>query len=88
MKQNPLRNHLFYWLTNRTICNKRRKKARNIKEKRHRDFSNTVSKPLVALRSSANDKFDLIRKFIKTPENIDFLGFFFVFFSVHQPQQR
>ena len=44
------------WLRNRTTENRKGKKARNIKEKRQSKNFNTVSKQLVVLHSSANDK--------------------------------
>ena len=52
-----MENHLFLWLRNRTTDNRKCEKARNIKEKRTIGMFNTVSKQLVALRSSANDNF-------------------------------
>ena len=71
-----MKNHRFLWLRNRTTDNRKCEKARNIKEKRTIEMFNTVSKQLVALRSSANDNSDRIRKFIKTPESLGFPGFF------------
>jgi hypothetical protein len=50
-----MKNHRFLWLRNRTTNNRKCEKARNIKEKRTIEMFNTVSKPLVALRSSPND---------------------------------
>ena len=50
-----MKNHRFLWLRNRTTDNRECEKARNIKEKRTIEMFNTVSKPLVALRSSARD---------------------------------
>ena len=49
-----MKNHRFPWLRNRTTDNRKCEKARNIKEKRTIEMFNTVSKPLVALRSSAS----------------------------------
>ena len=71
-----MKNHRFLWLRNRTTDNRKCEKARNIKEKRTIEMFNTVSKLLVALRSSANDNSNRIRKFIKTSESLDFPGFF------------
>ena len=50
-----MKNHRFPWLRNRTTDNRKCEKARNIKEKRTIEMFNTVSKQLVALRSSASD---------------------------------
>ena len=49
-----MKNHRFLWLRNRTTDNRKCEKARNIKEKRTIAMFSTVSKPLVALRSSAS----------------------------------
>ena len=51
-----MKNHRFPWLRNRTTDNRKCEKARNIKEKRTIEMFNTVSKQLVALRSSARDR--------------------------------
>ena len=50
-----MKNHRFLWLRNRTTDNRKCEKARNIKEKRTIEMFNTVSKQLVALRSSVRD---------------------------------
>ena len=50
-----MKNHRFLWLRNRTTNNRKCEKARNIKEKRTIEMFNTVSKQLVALRSSPRD---------------------------------
>ena len=50
-----MKNHRFLWLRNRTTDNRKCEKARNIKEKRTIEMFSTVSKLLVALRSSASD---------------------------------
>ena len=52
-----MKNHRFPWLRNRTTDNRKCEKARNIKEKRTIEMFNTVSKQLVALRSSPRDNF-------------------------------
>ena len=52
-----MKNHRFPWLRNRTTDNRKCEKARNIKEKRTIEMFSTVSKQLVALRSSASDNF-------------------------------
>lgn len=57
-----MKNHRFPWLRNRTTDNRKCEKARNIKEKRTIEMFNTVSKQLVELLSSANDK--ILRKLI------------------------
>ena len=54
-----MKNHRFPWLRNRTTDNRKCEKARNIKEKRTIEMFSTVSKQLVALRSSANDNLQL-----------------------------
>ena len=66
-----MKNHRFPWLRNRTTDNRKCEKARNIKEKRTIEMFNTVSKQLVALRSSASDNrlLRLYQKVYKTPEN-------------------
>ena len=51
-----MKNHRFLWLRNRTTDNRKCEKARNIKEKRTIEMFSTVSKQLVVLHSSANDK--------------------------------
>ena len=56
-----MKNHRFLWLRNRTTDNRKCEKARNIKEKRTIEMFNQVSKPLVALRSSASDNFSYQR---------------------------
>ena len=50
-----MKNHRFLWLRNRTTDNRKCEKARNIKEKRTIEMFSTVSKQLVALRSSPRD---------------------------------
>ena len=74
-----MKNHRFLWLRNRTTNIRKCEKARNIKEKRTIEMFNTVSKQLVALRSSASDNFNRMQKTIKTSENLDFPGFFLCF---------
>ena len=69
-----MKNHRFLWLRNRTTNNRKCEKARNIKEKRTIEMFNTVSKPLVAHRSSANDNLQL--KNAKKPGNTLFSGLF------------
>ena len=66
-----MKNHRFLWLRNRTTNNRKCEKARNIKEKRTIEMFNTVSKQLVALRSSASDNrlLRLYQNGSKTPEN-------------------
>ena len=66
-----MKNHRFLWLRNRTTDNRKCEKARNTKEKRTIEMFNTVSKQLVALRSSASDNrlLRLYQKVYKTPEN-------------------
>ncbi len=70
-----MKNHRFLWLRNRTTDNRKCEKARNIKEKRTIEMFNTVSKQLVALRSSAS--VNLFVRFYTTVYAQDiFLGVF------------
>ena len=72
-----MKNHRFPWLRNRTTDNRKCEKARNIKEKRTIEMFSTVSKQLVALRSSARDKQLSANKMdIKKPGMLAFTGFF------------
>ena len=72
-----MKNHRFLWLRNRTTNNRKCEKARNIKEKRTIEMFNTVSKQLVALRSSASDnQTDISNIRTSDPGNLWFLGFF------------
>ena len=75
-----MKNHRFLWLRNRTTNNRKCEKARNIKEKRTIEMFNTVSKQLVALRSSASDNLQL--KNAKKPGIRHFPGFFYTHNSV------
>ena len=49
----------FLWSAHRITEKQKAGKARNIKEKQLKNSRNTVSKPLVAHRSSANDNLQL-----------------------------
>ena len=69
-----MKNYRFLWLRNRTTDNRKCEKARNIKEKRTIEMLNTVSKQLVALRSSASDK--TISKGLQNPGKSRFSGVF------------
>ena len=66
----------FLWSAHRITKKQKAGKARNIKEKQLKNSRNTVSKQLVALRSSASDNSNRIQKTIKTSESLDFPGFF------------
>ena len=70
-----MKNHRFLWLRNRTTDNRKCEKARNIKEKRTIEMFSTVSKQLVALRSSANDNIEQNTENAKTQETPMFPGF-------------
>ena len=70
-----MKNHRFLWLRNRTTNNRKCEKARNIKEKRTIEMFNTVSKQLVALRSSQRDNYKETTKKIQTQEMLIFPGF-------------
>ena len=69
-----MKNHRFLWLRNRTTNNRKCEKARNIKEKRTIEMFNTVSKQLVALRSSASD--NRLLNNAKKARNMLFSGLF------------
>ena len=71
-----MKNHRFLWLRNRTTDNRKCEKARNIKEKRTIEMFNTVSKPPVALRSSARDNYLLSNIVLFIPEVSLLPGFF------------
>ena len=66
--------HLFLWLRNRTTENRKGKKAQNIKGKWQSKNFNTVSRPPVALRSSASDNLQLNNA--KKARNTLFSGLF------------
>ena len=66
----------FLWSAYRITERWKTGKARNIKGKQLKNSRNTVSKQLVALRSSASDNFNRIQKTVKTSESLDFPGFF------------
>ena len=74
-----MKNHRFPWLRNRTTDNRKCEKARNIKEKCTIEMFNTVSKQLVALRSSASDNYLARELQFKEITNLrtSVLGFFF-----------
>ena len=67
----------FLWSAYRITEKQKAGKAQNIKEKQLQNSRSTVSKQLVALRSSASDNrlLRLYQKVYKTPENQGFLGF-------------
>ena len=67
----------FLWSAHRITKKQKAGKARNIKEKQLKNSRSTVSKQLVALRSSASDNrlLRLYQKVYKTPENQGFPGF-------------
>ena len=67
----------FLWSAYRITEKQKAGKARNIKEKQLKNSRNTVSKQLVALRSSARDNrlLRLYQNGSKTPENQGFPGF-------------
>ena len=67
----------FLWSAHRITEKQKAGKARNIKEKQLKNSRNTVSKQVVALRSSArvNRLLRLYQNGSKTPENQGFPGF-------------
>ena len=69
-----MKNHRFLWLRNRTTDNRKCEKARNIKEKRTIEMFSTVSRPLVAHRSSPSADRDF--KMPKNPGNSTVSGVF------------
>ena len=73
-----MKNHRFPWLRNRTTDNRKCEKARNIKGKRTIEMFNTVSKLLVAHRSSQRDNKNQISENNKTLENVYFQGSFVI----------
>ena len=64
----------FLWSAHRITEKPKAGKARNIKEKQLKNSRNTVSKQLVALRSSARDNLQLNNA--KKPGNTPFPGLF------------
>ena len=65
----------FLWSAHRITERQKAGKARSIKGKQLKNSRNTVSRPPVALRSSASAK--LYQKWSKTPELRGFRGFSF-----------
>ena len=67
----------FLWSAYRITEKQKAGKAQNIKEKQLQNSRSTVSKQLVALRSSASDNrlLRLYQNGSKTPENQGFPGF-------------
>ena len=72
----------FLWSAHRITKKQKAGKARNIKEKQLKNSRSTVSKQLVALRSSASaDCRTFSSKFhVKSPKSYDFGDFSFVSF--------
>ena len=70
----------FLWSAHRITEKQKAGKARNIKEKQLKNSRSTVSKQLVALRSSASDNrlLRLYQNGSNTPENQGFPGFFYI----------
>ena len=70
----------FLWSAHRITEKQKAGKARNIKEKQLKNSRNTVSKPHVALRSSARDNllFKPYQNGSKSPENQGFPGFYYI----------
>ena len=66
----------FLWSAHRITEKQKAGKARNIKEKQLKNSRNTVSKQLVALRSSASDNLQL-KNAKKALETQRFPGFFY-----------
>ena len=79
----------FLWSAHRITERQKAGKARSIKGKQLKNSRNTVSKPLVELRSSPNDNFSSLRdnqkndqNVYKTSETLCFWGFSFVGFLI------
>ena len=68
----------FLWSAHRITERQKAGKARSIKEKQLKNSRNTVSKQLVALRSSASDNYKEYQKNIKTLGNPVFSRVFFM----------
>ena len=70
----------FLWSAHRITEKQKVRKARNIKEKQLKNSRSTVSKQLVALRSSASDNrlLRLYQNGSKSPENQGFPGFCYI----------
>ena len=70
----------FLWSAHRITEKQKAGKARNIKENQLKNSRNTVSKQLVALRSSASDNrlLRLYQNGSKSPENQGFPGFCYI----------
>ena len=64
----------FLWSAHRITEKQKAGKARNIKEKQLKNSRSTVSKQLVALRSSQRDNSNEYHKRANFPENIEFSG--------------
>jgi len=64
----------FLWSAHRITERQKAGKARSIKGKQLKNSRSTVSKQLVALRSSASDNSNRISKRTIFPENIEFSG--------------
>ena len=64
----------FLWSAHRITKKQKAGKARNIKEKQLKNSRNTVSRPPVALRSSASDNLQLNNA--KKARNTPFSGLF------------
>lgn len=74
-----MKNHRFPWLRNRTTDNRKCEKARNIKEKCTIEMFNTVSKALVAHRSSQRDnRLRFFNQILQKPREIN--GFPWLFY--------
>ena len=64
----------FLWSAHRITERQKAGKARSIKEKQLKNSRNTVSKQLVALRSSVRDNSNEYQRRANFPENIEFSG--------------
>lgn len=88
-----MKNHRFPWLRNRTTDNRKCEKARNIKEKRTIEMFNTVSKALVAHRSSQRDnRLRFFNQILQKPREINGFPWLFLYSdtitaSLHSPKK-
>ena len=77
----------FLWSAHRITEKQKVRKARNIKEKQLKNSRSTVSRQLVALRSSANDNF-IIKRVYKREDNKPRKTLIFRGFSLHYSIER
>ena len=78
----------FLWSAHRITEKQKVRKARNIKEKQLKNSRNTVSKPHVALRSSASvNRLHYSINCFQSPEKPRLFGAFLLRYSAPPPQR-